>query len=358
MNMFRTLNTKSRFSRRTFFKTLGLGGAAALMPTRSRAAVRPETGQEMATFLDLNKCIGCGACVDACREANASRYPEPKKPFPVMYPSRVKAEDFSDNRQVDNRLTPYNWLFIQSATADGREVFIPRRCMHCQNPPCANLCPWGAAAKEASGAVAINTDICLGGAKCRDVCPWEVPQRQTGVGLYLDLLPSLGGNGVMYKCDRCKDRVAAGKLPACIEACPNGVQEIGPRAAMVGKARDLAKATGGFLYGVDENGGTNTIYLSPVSFEKLNANLMEGKQGGKGRESKPGRMAQQGFGRPHLAKVADVMAGSNTLAWAVLLAPLAGAASALLKGTRKMLHAASPQTEVSKTPVSKEGRNV
>lgn len=328
-----------------------------MMPARSRAAVLPDTGQEMATLLDLNKCIGCGACVDACRDVNASRYPEPKKPFPVMYPSRVKAEDFSDNRHVDNRLTPYNWLFIQSATAEGREVFIPRRCMHCQNPPCANLCPWGAAARQGSGTVAINTDICLGGAKCRDVCPWEIPQRQTGVGLYLDLAPSLGGNGVMFKCDRCSDRVANGKLPACIGACPNGVQEMGPRDVIVAKARDLAKATGGFLYGLEENGGTNTIYLSPVSFEKLNAALMEGKQSGKTGANTSERVEQQGPGRPHLARVADVMAGSNTLAWAVLLAPLAGVASAFLKGTRKLMNTSSPQPAVSDAAARKEERN-
>jgi len=71
---------------------------------------------------------------------------------------------------------PYNWLFIQHAAVklngEDTELTIPRRCMHCVNPPCVKL------------------------------CPWDIPQRQTGVGLYLDLLPSLAGNGVMYKCDR------------------------------------------------------------------------------------------------------------------------------------------------------------
>jgi len=335
--MLSSIDKNARFSRRTLFKALGLGGAAALMPARSRAAALPQTGGEQATLIDLTKCTGCGACVEGCREANASRYPEPNKPFPAMYPPRVKAEDFSDKRGVDDRLTPYNWLFIQSVSVDGRVINVPRRCMHCVNPPCANLCPWGAAAKEAGGAVAINTDICLGGAKCRDVCPWEIPQRQTGVGLYLDLMPSLAGNGVMYKCDRCKDRVTAGKLPACIEACPQQAQEIGPREAVAARARGMARDNGGHLYGLTENGGTNTIYYSPVPFEEINAALMAGAKGGKGRAGKPGRMSQQGHGRPHMAAVADVMAGSNALAWAVLLAPVAGAASVFLKGARSVL---------------------
>jgi Fe-S-cluster-containing dehydrogenase component len=129
--------------------------------------------------------------------------------------------DWSGRRHVTDRLTPYNWLFIQEATViiNGQEetLTVPRRCMHCQNPPCADLCPWGAARKLKNGITRIDADICLGGSKCRDVCPWEIPQRQTGVGLYLDLLPSLAGNGVMYKCDRCYDRIDdEGKLPACI----------------------------------------------------------------------------------------------------------------------------------------------
>jgi len=167
--------------------------------------------------------------------------------------------------------------------------------------------------------VSINPDICLGGAKCRDVCPWSIPQRQTGVGLYLDLMPSLAGNGVMYKCRRCPERLAQGKAPACVEACPQGVQTMGPRPEIVSLARAEAKRTGGYLYGVEENGGANTIYLSPVPFEKLDAAVAKGP------------------GQPHLASVADSMGASNRLAWAVLAAPLAGAAGALLSGARKII---------------------
>lgn len=317
--MLNTLQPHSRITRRTLFKALGIGGAATLLPERARAAAIPEASGEQATFLDLTRCVGCEACADACREANAARYPEPRKPFPQMLPPGTKPEDFSDRRADTSRLTPYNWLFIQRVQAQGREVFIPRRCMHCQNPPCAALCPWGAASKHTGGTVAIDANICLGGAKCRDVCPWAIPQRQSGVGLYLDLAPRLGGNGVMFKCDRCKDRVAAGGIPACIGACPNGVQVMGPRPEIEALAREKARMTGGHLYGLDENGGTNTIYLSPVPFEQLNAGI------------------EKGPGKPHLASVADSMAPSDRLAWAVLLAPLAGAASAFLRGGRAVV---------------------
>jgi Fe-S-cluster-containing dehydrogenase component len=42
-------------------------------------------------------------------------------------------------------------------------------------------------------------------------------------------MPSFAGNGVMYKCDRCYDQLALIRMPACIEACPEHVQTIGPR---------------------------------------------------------------------------------------------------------------------------------
>ncbi|QLA14854.1 4Fe-4S dicluster domain-containing protein [Desulfolutivibrio sulfoxidireducens] len=313
--------------RRAFLKTLGLAGAAAATaavpglaaPTAANGADGKD--QVLATLFDLSKCIGCGACVQACHEANAARYPEPEKPYPPMYPSRVKVEDWSDKRDVEDRLTPYNWLFIQSAavTYQGRtlDVHMPRRCMHCQKPPCANLCPWGAAAKTENGSVRINTDICLGGAKCKTVCPWSIPQRQTGVGLYLDLLPSLAGNGVMYKCDRCYDRVRAGGVPACIEACPNEVQQIGPRDEIVKKAHELAASINGFIYGETENGGTNTIYVSPVPFELIEA------------ASPPGP------GRPTLKPVADAMSFESSLAAAVVVAPIAAVAGAVLRAGKR-----------------------
>ncbi|MDD3313336.1 4Fe-4S dicluster domain-containing protein [Pseudodesulfovibrio sp.] len=317
----------SGVSRRGFLKALGVGGAALLVPTAAGAAgdrVPAPSGAELATLLDLSKCIGCGACVDACRESNAHKYPEPKKPFPPMLPAgRAKPEDWSGKRDVDDRLTPYNWLMIQTAEVDykGRhyEINIPRRCMHCQNPPCANLCPFGAANKQVNGLTRISDNLCMGGAKCRTVCPWRIPQRQSGVGLYLHLMPRLAGNGVMYKCDRCHQLLDKGETPACIPVCPEGVQTIGPRAEMAVKARELARSMNGFIYGLEENGGTNTFYVSPVPFELLNKAIDKGK------------------GKPHLKRVKDVMADESNLAAAALAAPIAGVAAGFLGLGAKLL---------------------
>lgn len=305
-----------QISRRKFLQ-VGVGAAAglAVSPLNVGAARAGTKSQPLATLLNIEKCVACGACVEACAETNGSKYPAPEKPYPRMYPDRVKVEDWSDKQDVDDRLTPYNWLFIQSTevevNGEPTEINIPRRCMHCQNPPCVKLCPWGAARQYDNGISQIDSDLCMGGAKCQTVCPWEIPQRQTGVGLYLDLMPNFAGNGVMYKCDRCYDRVAQGDLPACIEACPEEVQTIGPRNEIVAQAHALAREMDGYIYGETENGGTNTIYVSPVPFDRLNDAVEKGK------------------GQPHLAQVEDVMADNNKLARAMLIAPIAGIAAAL-----------------------------
>ena len=288
--------------------------AAASGVARAATAVTQDIQEPLVTLIDISKCTGCEECVAACQEANVKKYPTPEKPFPKMFPNRVPVEDWSDKQDVADRLTPYNWVYIQHATVkkDGRdiELTIPRRCMHCENPPCVKLCPWGAAKQEKNGLSRIDSDICLGGSKCKKACPWDIPQRQTGVGLYLDLIPAMAGNGVMFKCDRCYNRIEQGDTPACIDVCPENAQTIGPKSKMIEKARKLANETGGYIYGEKENGGTCTLYVSPVPFESLDAAVEKGK------------------GKPHFSKVKDMMAQGNNLARAMLLAPVAGIAAA------------------------------
>ena len=93
-------------SRRAFLKG-GVAAACTLAATSvpSRALASDEK-QHLATLLDIRKCIGCEGCVEACREVNAHKYPEPKKPFPEMFPKRVKVSDWSDKQDVTDRLTP------------------------------------------------------------------------------------------------------------------------------------------------------------------------------------------------------------------------------------------------------------
>jgi protein NrfC len=75
--------------------------------------------------------------------------------------------------------------------------------------PCVDVCPTGASFRDAaSGIVDVNPDLCVGCQYCIAACPYRVrfihPVTKT-----------------VDKCDFCrKTNLQAGKLPACVEACP------------------------------------------------------------------------------------------------------------------------------------------
>jgi ferredoxin len=181
--------------------------------------------------------------------------------------------------------------------------------------------------------VVIDQDLCFGGAKCKTVCPWEIPQRQSGVGIYLHILPTLMGNGVMYKCDLCHDRLVQGKKPACIEACPRSAMLIGPREEIIAMAHERARAINGFIYGEEENGGTSTLYVSPVSFESINKSM----------EKKPGRPDMKPGLKRQMAKTDP--AGKIVLASPVLGAAVAAGALGWLSRRKALVKDAGKKDE-------------
>lgn len=283
------MSEKTGMSRRGFLKTGAVAAAAGVavgvgIPNSARAG----GAGRFATLVDLSLCDGCqgeavARCVEACRKKNSSRFPEPQKPIKDLWPQKTH-DDWSEKRDVIDTLTPYNWITVQKVQVEGNEMFIPRRCMHCDNPPCANLCPFGALNKFEDASVVINPGICLGGAKCKAVCPWQIPQRQSGVGLYLKLQPMPAGGGVMYKCDLCHDLISKGGTPACVEACrarkgKEAPLAFGVREKIREMAHQRAQEIGGFIYGEKENGGTATLYVSKVPFEKINQAILSSKKG-------------------------------------------------------------------------------
>lgn len=320
----------SGITRRQFIKRALASGVAGGLVLSGGVKIAHAGPSPAGTFFDLTKCDGCKGqklpqCVTACREEKKYVFPDPVPPDQIQYywPHKKK-EDWQGKKDLTSRLTPYNWTFVQSVRVEheGRsvDVFIPRRCMHCDNPPCANLCPFGAQYKTPEGPVIINKDLCLGGAKCRDVCPWGIPARQAGVGPYMKIAPKYIGAGVMYKCDLCHDRVKKGQEPACVMACPRKAIMFGDVGSVRDAARKKAREIGGFLYGDKENGGTKTFYVSSVPFEKIDKALQEQKS----RQPDPAApgfpLMPVGVGN-YLDSVNGIMAG-------IFVAPLAGAVAA------------------------------
>jgi Fe-S-cluster-containing dehydrogenase component len=313
--------------RRLFFKkaTLGIASGVTLMTPKYAKAKEQNTRSKMGSYIDLTLCDGCKhldtpQCVSSCKDKNSIHFPEPKKPIKPYWP-RKKYEDWSDKRDKIDRLTPYNWTFVEKVKVDNEEIFIPRRCMHCDNPSCLNLCPFGTIDKTKEGLVRIDHDYCMGGAKCRDVCPWGIPSRQAGVGLYLKLIPTLAGGGVMYKCDGCADLVSKNETPACQSSCPKNAIKFGDFETIKKEALTKAKKIKGYTYGLNQGGGTSTIYISKVPFEKINQAIISDKNSRN--DKKPGR--------PHMkVDIKDNMDDATNWMIASLIAPVAGISAAAI----------------------------
>lgn len=298
---------------------------------RATPALAAVSDEKSGVLVELAKCDGCPdvpvpRCVTACQKENQARYPEPRDEDVKDYWPQTKHEDWRSRRKLKTTLTPYNWTYVQEVKVEHEgtthTLNIQRRCMHCDTPTCAAVCPFGVIEQDRKGAVSIHETGCMGGAKCRTVCPWHIPQRQAGVGIYLKILPKMAGGGVMYKCDLCAPRLAGGEVPACVEACRGRPgREVpltfGRRSDMLGLARVRAEEIGGYIYGDDENGGTGTFYVSPVPFEKIEAALRK-------REKERFFFPKD----PHPLKDAKVWA------YAALATPVAAVAGAVLAGAR------------------------
>lgn len=345
----------NKITRRTFLKRTAVAGVTTgvLLATKKPGYAQTNHAKEeklVGSIIDLTKCDGCvhkdtPACVLACKEKNEHRFPEPKKPLKNYWPQK-KHEDWSEERDRIDRLTPYNWTYVENVEVEKngvkKTVSVPRRCMHCLDAPCQKLCPFGVISKSEHGAVQIDEFFCMGGAKCRAVCPWDIPQRQAGVGVYMHIAPDLAGGGVMYKCDMCADLLKKGEKPACETACPNGAIEFGPYEEIRKKAYARAEEIGGYVYGDKENSGTLTLYVSDVSFKDINDAIMEKKN--VENDTRPGR--------PHMEpEVENMLETAHGYLLAALVAPVAGAAAAgisaykIMKGEKEQEEKVDEQEE-------------
>jgi formate dehydrogenase iron-sulfur subunit len=187
-----------------------------------------------AILFDSTKCIGCEACVAACKEKNN---------LPAT---------------IDPKLTAYTWTVVEQRD----KAFVRRMCMHCESPTCASVCPVGAFQKQPNGPVTYDASRCMGCRYCIMACPFGVPKYQ-----WDRTVP------IVQKCTMCPDRMARGQAPACASVCPTGATTFGDRDQLITEGRRrLAAAPKSYvprIYGLEEVGGTSVLILSGVPFAGL-----------------------------------------------------------------------------------------
>jgi tetrathionate reductase subunit B len=128
---------------------------------------------------DTVRCINCKACVVACRA-------EWETPMGISR-DWVKEVELVKNGQP-------------------KVMMFPGRCQHCDDAPCIESCPSGAAYKREDGIVLQDDAICSGCELCVPACPydarWLNPETNT-----------------ISKCTYCQPRIDEGLEPACVQTC-------------------------------------------------------------------------------------------------------------------------------------------
>ncbi len=206
-------------------KLLVLTGAAA-QALDFVLAGRPEEAETYRTadhwwgmVIDIEKCIGCGNCVRACKkengvplEPNCFRTWVERYHIPAKDVSRPEAED---HPEVDSPNGGYDGFPEKYRTGDGaKSFFVPKLCNHCAHSPCVQVCPVGATFESPDGVVLVDATYCLGCRYCVHACPYGCryihPETRT-----------------VDKCTLCYHRITKGLTTACCETCPTGARTLG-----------------------------------------------------------------------------------------------------------------------------------
>jgi formate dehydrogenase beta subunit len=235
--------------RRAALKVIATAGAAAAAtPVPAHARPRRTAPTDAVGMLyDATRCVGCQACMVACRQANDLAYDEPAGLW---------------DAPVD--LTGNTKTLIKLYEEGGLSSYMKAQCMHCIDPACVSACMLGSLQKREYGIVTWDADRCVGCRYCQIACPYGVPRFE-----WDKALPKI------VKCEMCVDRVVEGLEPACVEVCPRQAIVFGNYHDLLAEAKqriaDHPDVYEPKVYGETDGGGTQVLYLSQagIGFQAL-----------------------------------------------------------------------------------------
>jgi Fe-S-cluster-containing dehydrogenase component len=185
---------------------------AVLAGTPEAAANYKMADHWWAMAIDIEKCIGCGNCVRACKEENGvSLQPSFFRTWVERYHVPPGG---TEHPEVDSPNGGYDGFPEKYRPGDGaKSFFVPKLCNHCEHSPCVQVCPVGATFESPDGVVLVDKDYCMGCRYCVQACPYGCR--------YID--PE---TGVVDKCTLCYHRITKGLTTACCESCPTGARQL------------------------------------------------------------------------------------------------------------------------------------
>ncbi|GBD88267.1 formate dehydrogenase, nitrate-inducible, iron-sulfur subunit [bacterium BMS3Abin03] len=244
-------------NRRDFLKTMGIIGvtAAGFSTSTTKAQEKFKLSEDrIGVLVDTTVCIGCRNCEWACKKVHD---------LPAG-----SLEEYNDRSVFENKRRPdEHALTVVNEFENPDNVLLPVdvkvQCMHCEEPACVSACIVNAYTKHPEGPVTWDSDKCIGCRYCMVACPWQIPAFEYDKAIQPNIM----------KCDFCYDRQQEGKLPACVEICPEEALIFGKRRDLIEIARQKIKREPDryvdHILGENEVGGTSWLYLAGQNFSKL-----------------------------------------------------------------------------------------